>query len=96
MRESTTEKLARALILSNAPQEMIERARSGYYDDYKSPLGTPLVALVNDARRYHLTSIALRAMKGEFDAQGWEADAWAESAEGQTALRPFSDLTKGT
>lgn len=86
MREAMTEKLARALIHAQAPQVMIERARAGYYDDYKSPLSLPIQALVQHARLYHLNGIALRAMNGEFDAQEWEADEWAKSDEGQAAF----------
>lgn len=87
MRKPTTERLAEALSNARAPQEMISRARSGYYDDFKSDLLFPVRALVEDARKYHLNNIALRAMNGEFDAQDFEAREWAKSAEGQQVLR---------
>jgi hypothetical protein len=85
----TTERLAEALIHARAPQVMIDRARTGMYDDFKSDLPLPIVALVEDARKYHLNNIALRAMNGEFDAQDWESDEWAMSAEGQETFRQF-------
>ena len=89
----TSEKLAEALIHSSAPQEMIKRAREGYYDDYRSPLPDPIRTLVNDARKYHLNNIALRAINGEFDAQKWEAKAWAKSKEGQEIFKQL--LSRG-
>ncbi len=79
----TTEKLARALLRANAPDAMIDRARKGIYDDYKSPLATPIIALVSDAREHGLAEIAERAIAGEFEAQKWEGDAWMRSPEGQ-------------
>lgn len=87
MREATTEKLAKALQLSNAPKVMIERARAGYYDDYRSEVPDPIRTLVNDARKYHLNNIAIRAMNGEFDGQTWEGEEWAKSEEGQATFR---------
>lgn len=87
VKKATSDKLAEALIHAKAPQIMIERARSGMYDDFKSDLPLPLHALVDDAKQYHLNNIALRAMNGEFDAEQWEADAWAISAEGQEAFQ---------
>lgn len=85
----TTEKLAKALEEVHAPPLMIEQARAGHYDDYKSDLATPIVALVNDAKRNGLYSIAERAMRGDFDAQNWEGDAWAEGPEGQAIMKEF-------
>lgn len=85
----TSEKLAQVLELTQAPSQMIVRARAGYYDDYKSPLATPIVQLVQDALAHSLYDIAERAKRGEFDAQDWEADAWAKSAEGQETFKSF-------
>ncbi|GAC1661650.1 MAG: hypothetical protein PVS3B3_32340 [Ktedonobacteraceae bacterium] len=91
-RQPTTEKLAQALIAAKAPQEMIDHARSGYYDDYKSDIGNNIMALVADAKKCNLTDIASRAMNGEFDAQDWEADEWAKSSEGQAVFAEFGHL----
>lgn len=90
----TSEKLAQILELAQAPKQMIERARAGYYDDFKSELATPIVALAQDARKAGLPDIAQRAMAGEFDAQDWEADEWQNSEEGQETFRQFF-LPKG-
>lgn len=89
---ATTDKLAEALSLAGAPQDMIERALAGYYDDYKSPLPAPIVQLVADARSHGLPDIARRAMDGEFDATKQEGDEWAKSPEGQETFR---QLLKG-
>ncbi len=91
-KQPTTEKLALALTNAKAPQDMIEKARRGEYDEFKSDLAFPIRALVEDASRHHLHNIALRAMNGEFDASDEEADAWGKSAEGQATLR---DLFEG-
>jgi hypothetical protein len=74
---------------ASAPQAMINQARKGYYDDFKSDLATPIVQLVQDARKAGLEGIAERAMNGEFDATKEESDAWAESPEGQEVMQQF-------
>lgn len=85
----TTEKLAQALELANAPTDMVARARAGYYDDFKSHHPTPIVLLVEDCQRLGLTDIAQRAMDEEFDATKEESEAWANSSEGQEILQHF-------
>jgi hypothetical protein len=77
--QPTTERLAAALEAAAAPTEMIERARAGYYDDYKSDLPFPCVQLVNDLREVGLTELAQRTIAGEFDGTPQEAAAWSES-----------------
>lgn len=76
MSEPTTERLAKALETANAAPEMIERARAGYYDDYKSELPTPIAQLVAECREMGLHDIAERAINGEFDATHEEGEAW--------------------
>lgn len=83
----TTERLAVELVKAGAPPLMIEKARAGYYDDYKSELAMPITQLVIDARAAGLPIIAERASAGEFDASNAESDAWARSPEGQALFR---------
>jgi hypothetical protein len=83
----TTERLARALEEAGAPTAMIERARQGYYDDFKSPLAMPEMQLLTDARAAGLESIAEGVLRGEWDATKEESDAWARSPEGQAAFQ---------
>ena len=78
----TTERLAEALEADGAPDEMIERARTGYYDDFKSRLAMPIMQLVADCRHEGLHAIAKFAMEGEFDSTRDEAEEWARSEEG--------------
>lgn len=85
----TTERLALALEAAGAPPYMVQRARQGYYDDYKSPLAGPIMQLVADATAERLPEIATRAADGEFDGTREEADEWARSAEGQETFRKF-------
>jgi hypothetical protein len=86
-RQPTTEKLAQALEAAGAPADLVHRARAGDFDDYKSELAMPITALVQEARRLGLDDIAERAEAGDFDAQGWEAEAWAQSPEGREVFR---------
>jgi len=90
-RTPTTIKLARALITAEAPDEMIGKAVTGFYDDFKSQRADNIVALVEDARRAGLDSIAERAIDGEFDATKEESEEWMHSPEGQQIL---SELLK--
>ena len=60
----TTERLADALAAAGAPADMIDRARAGYYEDYKSPLAMPEFQLLIDARAAGLESISEGVMRG--------------------------------
>ncbi len=91
-RTPTTIKLARALITAEAPDEMIGKAVTGYYDDFKSQQADNIVALVEDARNAGLSDIMERAINGEFDSTREESEAWARSPEGQQVL---GELLKG-
>jgi len=83
----TTEILAEALEAAHAPAKMIEQARAGHYDDFKSDLLFPIRELVKDARAAGLASLSIRATSGEFEAQLWECDAWRAGPEGKAAFR---------
>jgi hypothetical protein len=89
--EPTTEKLARALEEEHAPQYMIDRARAGYYDDYKSPIAFPEMELLGDAELHDLKRIKEGVYKGEWDGTKEESDEWARSPEGQEV---FNELIK--
>lgn len=73
---STKEKLISALTNAGAPQSMVNKARAGYYDDFESPIATPITSLVLDLRAAGLNDLAVRAMDGDFDATKEEAEAW--------------------
>ena len=83
----TTVRLSVALAEANATPLMVQRALDGYYDDFKSPLATPLMALVEEARRQGLTDIVERVKAGEFDSTREESDAWMSGPEGSEAMR---------
>jgi hypothetical protein len=83
--EPTTERLATALEAAGAPPGMVDRARAGYYDDFKSELATPCIQLVADLRAAGLDELAARAIDGEFDGTPEESAAWFE-AEGKDYL----------
>ena len=85
----TTEKLAQALQDAGAPAEMIHRAKMGRYDDFKSQSATPIADLVSECRAAGLHTIVERAIKGEFDAQIWESEAWRNSPEGRETFKHF-------
>jgi predicted enzyme involved in methoxymalonyl-ACP biosynthesis len=90
----TSEKLAQALEVAGAPQEMITKARSKHYDEYESDLMSPIRQLAADAAEHGLDEIALRAMNGDFDGQKWEAEQWARSPEGKETFAQFGGSLK--
>lgn len=76
--------------------EMADKAATGYYHDFLSPLDTPEIQLVEDLRQAALANpshemrvkiIALRSdvINGKHDANKEESDEWAASPEGQAA-----------
>lgn len=85
-RTPTSDLLADALDAEGAPREMVDAARSGHYDDFRSELAFPLTQLVHDATRFGMDGIVKRALDGEFDAQDWEAEAWRASPEGRATF----------
>ena len=104
MPEPTTEKLARALeAIPAIPREMVQHARDGRYDDFKSPLTFPEITLVAELRavarnkslprsvRQEIGKMARRVIDGEFDATPEESRAWAESPDGQETFRQLAD-----
>lgn len=88
MSEPTTEKLAKAMINAGFGEHhlMVKRAREGYYDDFKSPLPTPMIQLVKDLQASGADWLAKMAIDGAFDATLEESSAWASSPEGQELL----------
>lgn len=63
------EKLVKALQEVEAPKNMVDLAKNGYYGDFSSPLACPITQLVNDAVFYGFNSLAKRAANGEFDGE---------------------------
>lgn len=90
----TTERLAQALEALGDPklEPVIQRAREGHYDDFKSLLPMPLHQLVTDLRAAGHGGFAKRVMEGEFDVTKEESEAWARSPEGQAV---FEELARG-
>lgn len=100
---ATKERLARALYDVLEPgevflNELVERARAGYYDDYESPLAMPLRQLVQDVQllveQGRLDGEAARAfgervIEGEFDGTKAESDAWMEREGGALLSSAF-------
>lgn len=87
----TSERLARALEeRQNARLAgIIQRAREGYYDDFRSPVDDPMSRLVRDLRQNGEHEFAGRVIAGEFAGTPAEADAWVKSREGQATFRKF-------
>lgn len=68
---------------------MADKAATGWYHDFLSPLTFPEMQLANDlAAAGTPAALALRArhLNGEFDASKEESDEWAASADGQEAF----------
>ena len=73
-------------------EDMAAKAAEGYYDDYLSPLDTPIVTLVSDLGKAGTAPakvLRVRAMNGDFDATADEAEVWAASPEGQETMTKF-------
>lgn len=84
----TKDRLAAALTEANLP-ELAERAAKGGFDDFMSDLPLPMLALVDElakAATRKALDLRKRVMKGEFDGTAEEAEAWANSPEGQATL----------
>lgn len=78
MKLSTSDRLARVLE-EHGLLDMAAKARTGYYDDYRSPLATPIVQLVLDLTAVKQEDLASRAMAGEWDGTREEAEQWMRS-----------------
>lgn len=73
--------------------EMADKAATGFYHDYLSPLDLPEMQLVNDlgiaATTTHrdndaaIMALRTRVIDGDFDASTEESDEWAASSEGR-------------
>ena len=85
----TSERLARDLEALDDPRlaGMIQRAHDGLYDDFKSPLETPIQTLVNELNGLGYRQMADRARNGEWDATAAEGDDYfANDPEGQATM----------
>lgn len=72
---------------------MADKAATGYYHDYLSPLDFPEMQLEMDLRLVgtpEAEALRKRHLNGEFDASKEESDAWVASPDGQAALAMLS------
>lgn len=68
---------------------MADKAATGHWHDYLSPLALPTLDLLAELAKLRTPAaeaVALRVMKGEFDASQSEAEEWAKTREGREAL----------
>lgn len=88
---TSTEVLVAALTDAGDPKlaPMIERAKNGYYHDFKSPLIDPIPVLMEELLVLGHSGLADRAMNGDFDATPEESREWAASPEGQETFREW-------
>jgi hypothetical protein len=91
----TKDKLAAAL-RETGLDEMADKAATGYYHDFLSPLALPEIVLVNSLalaaighpdRATAINALRQRVINGDFDASKEESEEWAASEEGQDAMR---------
>lgn len=72
--------------------EMADKAATGYYHDYLSPLPLPEIQLDIDLLDAVVTGnkqaqeLRMRHHNGEFDANMQESDDWIDSPEGQEVI----------
>lgn len=74
----TSSKLGAVLSKEGFPKRIVRQAYAGHFDDYKSPLATPIVALVQLCRSLGREDIAARAINGEWDGTLAESSEWFE------------------
>jgi hypothetical protein len=90
----TKDKLAAAL-REVGFDRMADKAATGYYHDFLSPLDLPEMQLVHDLDHADTTEemrpkvevLRRRVLLGDFDATEEEGEAWAASPEGQETFR---------
>lgn len=73
--------------------EMADKAATGYYHDFLSPLEAPCIQLAADlwkAGTPEALALRKRHINGEFDASKEESDAWAASADGRDAINSLA------
>lgn len=92
--ETSAAFLARVLAAEGAPEHMVSLAAEAHYDDFLSPLATPCLQLLADAREAGLDRIVEWHTQGLFDATKAESDAWAASPEGRATFRELADGVK--
>lgn len=83
------DKLARALRDAGLT-EMADKAATGYYHDYLSPLALPEIQLDSDlvkAGTPAAEALRMQHHNGDFDATREESDDWANSPEGRAAFK---------
>jgi len=91
----TKDKLAAAL-REIGLDAMADKAATGYWHDFLSPLALPQLDLVIELaklRSVKANALAGRVMAGEFDATKEEAHQWAASPEGRRVVREFKRRT---
>jgi hypothetical protein len=94
MSEHTKDKLARAL-RDIGEHAMADKAATGYWHDFLSPLATPhidLVAKLAALRTPAATRLAEAVMNGAFDASPEEAEDWEHTPEGQQLVKVMARL----
>jgi len=77
--------------------EMADKAATGYYHDFLSPLDSPAVELerhLREAGTPEAEALRMRHLNGEFDASLAESDEWYQSPEGQAAMRALQGRTR--
>jgi len=72
----TKDRLVKDLKMFGAPEQMIEYARNGFYDDFETPIATPILRLIQDCLENGINEVAQRAKDGEYDASPEESKRW--------------------
>ena len=65
---SAKDRLVQAMLQDGCPDQMIDSARAGLYDDVESPIVFPMRQLVDDLRAIGRHMLARRVINGEFDS----------------------------
>jgi hypothetical protein len=93
----TKDKLAAALHEAEL-HDLALLAANGHFDDFLSELAFPQIILAEALHKVGTPAayaLRERLMNGEFDATLKEAEAWAESPDGQTTFARLKDKRRG-
>lgn len=81
----TSVRLARTLREEQCPQELVDNARAGHYDDFKSELPVPEFQLYADLKKIGRDDLVERLIAGEWDATAEESQEWMKSDDARQA-----------
>ncbi len=76
--------------------EIIELAKTGFYDDYRTPIAMPIHQLVMDLEEAGFLGLARMAKDGQWDAEPWEGEEWMKTEGHKLLMEDVENENKAT